>query len=245
MAEVEDVAGAVFGAAQHVADAVADGLPGREEEDGVEVALHALVVTDALPGVVEVDAPVEAHDVAAGVAHQVEQRRVPGAEVDGGNAGLADGIEDAGHVGQHRRLVLAGAQDADPAIEDLDNLGAGGDLLPEVADDDLRGLVHERRPEVGAGEHESLGLVVVAGGPALDHVAGKGEGGAGEADERGAAVELPPDKADGVEEIGGGLGGVDDADGVNLGLGAYGVVDDGGRCRARCGRARPCPRGEA
>ena len=69
VAEVEDVAGAVGGRGEDFGDAGVEDFVGGEEGDGVEVALDGDAVVEVGPGAVERGAPVEAEDVAAGLAH--------------------------------------------------------------------------------------------------------------------------------------------------------------------------------
>src|SRR5581483_10092063 len=59
VAEVEDMAGPPGRPAQHVPRRLDHYLAGREHRGRVEVALHAAVVSDAPPSLVQVDAPVE------------------------------------------------------------------------------------------------------------------------------------------------------------------------------------------
>src|SRR5260370_35929041 len=68
--EVEDVAGPPAGGLDDPASAVLDHGPGPEQQGGVEIALDAAVVSDHAPGLPQVDPPVEADHVAAGVAPQ-------------------------------------------------------------------------------------------------------------------------------------------------------------------------------
>ena len=112
-------------------------------------------------------------------------------------------------VGHDVLLVLVGAEDAHPAIEKLDNLNARFHLAAQVKDNDIGDPPHEVVPDSGLAEHEALGVGIVAGGTALNHVAGKGEGGAGEPDEGGSVTELLTEQLDGFKNVGGG---------ANLGL---------------------------
>ena len=70
VAEVEDVAGAVGGGGEDFGDAGCEDVRRGEEGDGVEVALDGYGVVELAPGAVERGAPVEAEDIAAGVAHE-------------------------------------------------------------------------------------------------------------------------------------------------------------------------------
>jgi len=65
-----------------VAFRAAEVQPGAVEPDRDRQDQHALVEADARPGVIEIDAPVHAHQVAARLGHQFEQARIAGAEVD-------------------------------------------------------------------------------------------------------------------------------------------------------------------
>ena len=73
VAEVEDVAGAVRGGGEDFGDAGFDYFFGGEERDGVEVALDGDGVVEVAPGAIDGRAPVEAEDVAAGLAHEREK----------------------------------------------------------------------------------------------------------------------------------------------------------------------------
>src|SRR6185312_17545555 len=75
MSEVKDVARPGARAAQQVVDLVAQLGNRREQRDRIEVPLYRGAVGDIHPGLVDVDAPVAAHDIAA--------RRMQLAEVAG------------------------------------------------------------------------------------------------------------------------------------------------------------------
>ena len=114
-----------------------------------------------------------------------------------GHAGQA--VEDPPNVGLDVRLVVGRPKPADPAVEELDDLGAGLDLGLQVGDDHRREPVHQAVPGLRLAEHEGLGQGVVTRRAALDEVAGQGERGTREADDPGPAVELAPDEPDRVE----------------------------------------------
>src|SRR5467141_1950136 len=82
VAEVEDVARTAPGSAQHIARALADKVGRPEQDRGVEVALDAVVVTDATPSFVELDSPVEGDDVRTGFGDRLEQAGGVGPEMD-------------------------------------------------------------------------------------------------------------------------------------------------------------------
>ena len=150
VAEVEDVAGSAGGVGEDFGDAGFEDLFGGEEGDGVEISLHGDGVVEGAPGLIEGRAPVEAEDIAAGLAHGGEERCGVDAEVDDGDA---EGLDAADEFGCGREGVVAIVGDgerADPGIENLDDVGAGGYLLGGVVGEDGDELVHEDSP--GGGE---------------------------------------------------------------------------------------------
>src|SRR5271169_4770718 len=98
-------------------------------------------------------------------------------------------------MGKDMTAIIFHAQAADPAVEDLDDIGSGADLGGGVLSSDSDQLAHQSIP-VGRGVvHHLLGVEVVAGAAALDHVAGQGEGRSAEADDGDAAGEMLRDQA--------------------------------------------------
>ncbi len=71
MPEVEDVAGAITGTAQDIMHASLNGLPGCQQQRGVEVALDATVIADPCPCIVKVDAPIDTDYVTTSLGHQL------------------------------------------------------------------------------------------------------------------------------------------------------------------------------
>ena len=54
---------------------------------GIEIALHGPVGPDQVPGGVQIDPPIDADHVAAGLGHQRQQGRIAGREMDHRHAG--------------------------------------------------------------------------------------------------------------------------------------------------------------
>ncbi len=129
VAEVEDVAGAAGGGGEDFGDAGVEDFLRGEEGDGVEVALDGDAVVEGAPGLVEGGAPVEAEDVAAGLAHEGEEGGGFDAEVDDGDAEGLDAADEFGGGGEAVVAVVGDGESAGPGVEDLDDVGAGGDLL--------------------------------------------------------------------------------------------------------------------
>ena len=136
VAEVEDVAGAAGGGGEDLGDAGVEDFGRGEEGDGVEVALDGYGVVEGAPGLVERGAPVEAEDIGAGVAHGGQERCGVHAEVDDGDAEGADAGDEVGGGGEDVLAIVGGGERADPGVEDLNDVGAGGDLLGGVIGED-------------------------------------------------------------------------------------------------------------
>src|ERR1051325_3694279 len=105
MPQVEDVAAATTGAAQHVAGPRANQVGGTEQHGRVEVALDPQP-DDPAPSLVEWHAPVERNDVWSGFRYRLEQARGVGAEVDARHAQGFERGEDGARVAQNTRFVV-------------------------------------------------------------------------------------------------------------------------------------------
>jgi len=147
MAEVEDVAGTVGGVGEDFGDAGLEDGFGREEGDGVEIALDRGGVAEGVPGAVERCAPVEAEDVGAGFLHGGEERGSVHAEVDDGDAEGADALDEFCGGGEAVLAVVGGGERPGPGIEDLDDVGAGFDLLLGEGGEDGDEFLHQERPD--------------------------------------------------------------------------------------------------
>ena len=108
-------------------------LGGRgEQRDGIEIALDGAVVPIALQAAsrsMRQSTPMTSPPASR---MRGEQAAGAGAEVDHRHAG-ADARERRARVRQHEGAVVVGRQTADPAVEELHRLGAGGDLAAQVA----------------------------------------------------------------------------------------------------------------
>src|SRR5216683_7939729 len=82
VAEVEDVAGATGRAPEHASRPTDHALGGSEQDGWVQVALHAQVVADSRPTLIQFDTPVERDDFRAASCDQVEQPCGRGPEMD-------------------------------------------------------------------------------------------------------------------------------------------------------------------
>ena len=119
---------------------------------GVEITLHRDRVVEVAPGLVERDSPVESEDVGAGLAHGGEQAGGVDSEVDDGNAeGLHFADEDF-RRGQDEVAIVGDAERSGPAVEDLDDVGSGGDLLRGIFAEDDDELVEQHAAMRRAGD---------------------------------------------------------------------------------------------
>ena len=226
VAEIEDVAGASGGAAENVFGARLQFLPVGEEQNRIEIALHGALVIEASPAFVERDAPVEADDVRSGLFHRGQERGAVGAEINDGRAGFLQLLHHGGDVGQDVAAIVFHAEASDPAVENLDYVGAGAHLLGGILGGHRDQLAHQCVPVGGRVVHHFLGVDVVARASAFDHVAGEGEGRAAESDDRDAVGEMLRDQRDrfgDVAEIGGAVG----AQVGDVFFAAHGLLDDG------------------
>ena len=106
-------------------------------------------------------------------------------------------------------------------------MAAGAGLFDQVVGDGGGEDVHEPVEGGGFCAHEAAGAEEVARAVALDGVAGEGEGGAGEADERDAALEAAEGLAHGLDGVAEGLAGGAGAQAVEIGGGLDRVVEHG------------------
>ena len=202
VAEVEDVAGPSTGGAQNLFDALLEKFDRGEERDGIEIALHCVTVADGAPAFVEGLPPVEADHVGAGRSHGFEQARGFNAEVDDGHAQSLHGADEA--LGRFEGIVaiVGETERADPAVEDLNDVGAGLHLQAAVLGQHDDELVEEAAPGEGVAIHHLLGVDVIARAAAFDHVAGQRERRAAKADDAEAIAKVGGDFFDGAGDVG-------------------------------------------
>ena len=105
--------------------------------------------------------------------------------------------------GRHQRVaaIVLHAQAADPAVEDLQHVGAGAHLLGGVFRQHVHQLADQLVPNFGRVVHQLLHFQVVTRPAALDHVAGQRERRAAEADDRQLGAEMLHHQGDRVGDI--------------------------------------------
>ena len=95
-----------------------------------------------------------------------------------------DAGDDLLDVRQDVSAIIVDAQAADPGIEQLDRLSAGGDLGVQVPRDGAGKPLHQRLPGTGVAIHQRLGVQVIAAGSPFDRVAGQRKRCSGKTDQR-------------------------------------------------------------
>ena len=99
---------------QHVIRPCPDKLRRSEQHRRVEVALDASLASDAIPPVVEGDAPIQRDDIGPRLSDRLEQVRRIGSEMDARHAAWREGIEDGSRVARDACLVIVSGQRPHP-----------------------------------------------------------------------------------------------------------------------------------
>jgi len=145
---------------------------------------------EVAPTFVKRDAPIEANDVGSGFIHRGKKRGAVGAKINYGRAGFLEALDESGDVGQDVAAIVFDAEAANPAIENLNDIGSGADLGRGIFGGDIDQLAHQLVPCGGRVVHHFLGVKVVARASAFDHVAGEGEWGSTETDDGKVSGEM-------------------------------------------------------
>ena len=85
-------------------------------------------MADIVPGLVDVDTPVDADDITARGMKFAEKAASTGAEMNDRDAAGADTFDQCARIGLNIADVIFGAERAHPAVEDLNGASSGADL---------------------------------------------------------------------------------------------------------------------
>ena len=129
----------------------------REQHGRIQVALDRGAIADVHPGLVDVDAPIDPHHVAAGGVQFAEKSSRAGAEVNHRNAGGADALDQRAGIRRDIADIIVGAERAHPAIEHLDGARAGGHLAEREGSQHVHQLAHQAAPQRLVLIHHGLG----------------------------------------------------------------------------------------
>ena len=131
--QVKDVARSPAGASENLPDPAADLVWWGKKRDWIQVSLDADVEPNLLPRLVQIYPPINADNVSACGADQLEQPGGPGAEVDH-RSPRRQPFNGSSRVGKDVLLVVIRAQAPHPAVEELYRLRPCRDLPVEVSD---------------------------------------------------------------------------------------------------------------
>ena len=109
--------------------------------------------------------------------------------------------DDLAHIGQAEFGESGVGKQAAPGVENLHGLGTGGDLFVQIGGYGLGGDVEDVVQQLGAAVEQGFDLAEFLAAAAFHHITGEGEGAAGKADQRHAAVQRAADGGNGVEYI--------------------------------------------
>lgn len=124
MTQIENVAGPPGSLIKDQLSTFLQFGPGRKECDGIEIALDRYRIAKLLPGLRQIDVPVDADHIAARLLYQVKHAAGISAKVNNGNIALTRNLYRAATIWQDVLAVVGGAQSTNPAIEELQSLCA-------------------------------------------------------------------------------------------------------------------------
>ena len=129
-------------------------------------------------------------------------------------------------VGGRKGVVVGRRELAGPRIKHLHHLGAGIDLVAHVGGDRIGQMGQQLVQQGGLLEGHRLDHGVVLGAFALHRVGGQGPGGADKAEHGGLVADIAAQAAEHFTHKRQGLGRIQGPQGIHLGLGADGGLDD-------------------
>lgn len=226
MPQIKNVSGPTGGLIEDLSRAAAEFVAWGEEGQWIEVALDGAVMADAIPALVEADAPVETDHVTTRGGHVGEEFGIAGAEVNGGDAGSELG-EHLLDVRLHVADVVVGTKAADPTVEKLNGLRTCGDLGVEVERDGTAQAFHQRLPRGLVAIHERFRVEIRAAGSAFDGVTGEREWRTGETDQRDVRRQVGPRLSDGFDDVVKCVGAFQIGNPIDVLRFADGIVNDG------------------
>src|SRR5581483_6336777 len=203
------MSGAFSSAAQDVFGPRFKFLPVSKQQNRVQISLDGTFAAETAPALVERNTPVKSDDFCASLLHGRQQGSALGTKINDRSAGATKILHQFGSSRQDITAIVFYAETSDPAIENLDDVRASGDLLGSVFGSDRHQLAHEFVPDLRGRVHHLFCVNVVARAAALDHVAGESKRCAAKTNDRQARSEMLANLAHGygdVAEIGGAVG---------------------------------------
>ncbi len=171
----------------------------------VEVALQRDAATGAAHRLVQVQRPVQAQCIGAGLRQRFQVQAGTLAEQDQRRALAAfaalQALGDALQVAQRELAVHGRRQHAAPGVEHLQRLRTGRALRAQVRNHRVGGDLQQAVQGLRMVQRHCLDAREILAAAAFHHVAGQCPGAAGEADQRYLAVQLPTDQAHRVHHV--------------------------------------------
>src|SRR6267154_3315908 len=130
---------------------------------------------EVAPSFVQEDAPVEADDVGSRLIHRRKQRSAVSAEINYGSSSLLQALDERADMRQNIAAIIFHTQTTDPTIKDLNDVGSRANLRRGIFGGHIDQFAHQLIPRSGRVIHHLLGVEIMAGAAAFDHVAGKSE----------------------------------------------------------------------
>ena len=121
--QIKDVAGPSSSAPQKIVNLVAKFRNRCEQRNGVEISLNGGPIGNVHPRLIDVDAPVAAHDVSTGCVKFPEITRGAGTEVNHRDTARLDALDQRARVWLREPNIIVARQGAYPAIENLNGTG--------------------------------------------------------------------------------------------------------------------------
>src|SRR5205814_9815047 len=91
-----------------------------EQYSRIEIALHSRAVADVHPSLVDIDAPIDAHHIAARCVQFAEESRTAGSKVNDRHACRPHTLNQGARIRGYESHVIVRTERAYPAIENLD-----------------------------------------------------------------------------------------------------------------------------
>src|SRR5947209_11322131 len=140
-----------------------------EQRNRVKITHNSFVVPNALPGLIEPNAPINANHIPTGSAHQLEQRRGAGAETDYWRS-RRETFNHTPRMRQNVFAIIVHAKTADPRIEELHRLRSGSNLRVQIFCQRAGYQSHHRVPGTVVVIHQPFGVDIVLRAAAFNHV---------------------------------------------------------------------------
>ena len=108
--KIKDMSRAAIGSIKNIIDLKFEFAPGRQQKNGIQIPLDRSIVADAIPGLVNRQAPVDADDIAAAGSYFFEIGCGPRTKVDSRHASAFEHGEEFGVVRSNETRIVGLSQ---------------------------------------------------------------------------------------------------------------------------------------